>query len=256
MKSRATDGRRTLETNLDLVERALRWTSRRHRLAPEDAEELRSIVFLKLIEDDYAVLRKFRGESRLGTYLTTVVQRQALDYLNAKWGKWRPSRAARRMGDVALRLETLIARDGRTPDEAIETLRAEARPAPSRAKLERIVSRLPARRPRRLEPLDAAGRLASDERTDAAVERQEDARLLGRARARLADLLATLPDEDRRILELRYEEGLKVSQIAARLELEQRPLYRRIERCLGALRRDLEAEGVTRRLVAEASPGL
>ena len=44
---------------------------------------------------------------------------------------------------------------------------------------------------------------------------------------RQAALIAALPREDRRILALRFEEGMKIRQIAAVLYLEPRRLYRR-----------------------------
>jgi RNA polymerase sigma-70 factor (ECF subfamily) len=45
------------------------------RLAPEDREDLCAEVFLNIIKDDFAILRHFRGESSLPTYLTVVTRR-------------------------------------------------------------------------------------------------------------------------------------------------------------------------------------
>ena len=78
---------------------------------------------LRFIENDYAAIRKFRGESSLGTYLTVVVAMLVRDYRVQRWGRWRPSAAARRLGDVAVRLETLVRRNGQAVHEAAETLR-------------------------------------------------------------------------------------------------------------------------------------
>lgn len=44
-------------------------------LNDEDREDLVSEVFLALIHDDFAVLRRFRGESSLATYLTVIARR-------------------------------------------------------------------------------------------------------------------------------------------------------------------------------------
>lgn len=43
--------------------------------SPEDVEELASEVFLALVDRDLAILRHFRGESSLATYLTVVARR-------------------------------------------------------------------------------------------------------------------------------------------------------------------------------------
>jgi len=43
--------------------------------APADVEDMAEDVFLAIISDDFAVLRRFRGESSLATYLTVVARR-------------------------------------------------------------------------------------------------------------------------------------------------------------------------------------
>lgn len=45
------------------------------RLANEDREDLCAEVFLNILKGDFAVLRNFRGESSLATYLTVVARR-------------------------------------------------------------------------------------------------------------------------------------------------------------------------------------
>ena len=51
------------------------------RLNPQDAEDLVSEVFLEVIKNDYAVLRRFRGQSSLATYLTVVARRVVVNTL-------------------------------------------------------------------------------------------------------------------------------------------------------------------------------
>ncbi|HEX6463374.1 MAG TPA: hypothetical protein VFZ98_02925, partial [Vicinamibacterales bacterium] len=105
-------------TNLPTIEALVQTVARQQRMSWAEAEEFASIVRLRLIENDYAILRKFRGGSSLRTYLTVVIARQALDYRDTCWGRWRPSRAARRLGRTAVTLEKLIVRDGFTLDDA------------------------------------------------------------------------------------------------------------------------------------------
>lgn len=45
------------------------------RLTPEDREDLVSEVFLSIVKNDFAILRHFREESSLATYLTVVARR-------------------------------------------------------------------------------------------------------------------------------------------------------------------------------------
>jgi RNA polymerase sigma-70 factor (ECF subfamily) len=55
--------------------------SRSIRLAAPDREDLVAEVFLNIVKDDMAVLRRFRGESSLATYLTVVARRVAVHAL-------------------------------------------------------------------------------------------------------------------------------------------------------------------------------
>jgi RNA polymerase sigma-70 factor (ECF subfamily) len=47
-------------------------------LKPEDVEDVAAQVFVALVQDDYKVLRQFRGRSALPTYLTVIARRVAV----------------------------------------------------------------------------------------------------------------------------------------------------------------------------------
>ncbi len=49
--------------------------TRSRRLSAEDREDLIAQVFLAIVRDNLALLRQFRGESSLATYLTVVARR-------------------------------------------------------------------------------------------------------------------------------------------------------------------------------------
>jgi RNA polymerase sigma-70 factor, ECF subfamily len=68
--------------------------ARSMRLATEDREDLAGDVFLTLVKDDFAVLRHFRGESSLATYLTVVTRRVVVHQLLKH-------KSASRLSDVA-----------------------------------------------------------------------------------------------------------------------------------------------------------
>ena len=84
------DYKRLVVDNLPLVDSVVRTIARRHGLSADQQDELGSSVKLKLVENDYEVLRKFEGRSSMRTYLTAVVQRHFLDSRTALWGRWRP----------------------------------------------------------------------------------------------------------------------------------------------------------------------
>ncbi len=106
------DYQKLLLQHLDIVDRVLKYVARRHHLSAAETDEFASLVHFRLVDRNFAILRKFQGRSHLATYLTTVVERLYLDFCIARWGKWRPSAAARRLGQVAEMLERFLGRDG------------------------------------------------------------------------------------------------------------------------------------------------
>src|SRR4051812_18706679 len=96
------------ESSLDVIARICRAQARRYRLSEDDAEELTAAVRLRLLADDYAVLKKYAGRGSLKAYLEVVIRRTFLDRRIAEFGKWRPSTAAKRIGRVAVLLEQLV----------------------------------------------------------------------------------------------------------------------------------------------------
>lgn len=232
------------EANLPLIRDLLRRQCARHRLSREDGEDFSSYAMLRILEDDYAVLRRFAGRSTLRTYLTTVTCRLLLDYRNQQWGKWHASARAKCLGGTAVRLETLIQRDGCSPQEAVARLLDASDESISPEALIRLVDSIPQRLRRRFEGPERLIGMPAAERADDRLLRAERATRAKQLRAALHRALQTLSREDRLILEMRFRDGITVRQIASTLQLESRLLYRRIERCLRRLRPCLE-EGLS-----------
>lgn len=241
------DAEELLTANLALIERAIAFACRRHQLLPEDAEEFASIVKLRLVENDYAILRAHEGRSKLSTYLGVVVQRMALDYRIHEWGKWHDSAEAKRLGPLAVELERHLHRDGRTLGEALALL-APRHEGVTTESLAALAGRLPQRAPRMREvALDDASPVASPPAEDAeahllAGERRE---IADRVSALMNDSIESLPEEERLLLQLRFQEGMTVAQIARATHEDQKQLYRRIERCMRDIRRGLEETGIS-----------
>jgi hypothetical protein len=59
------DYERLVVENLPLVDSVVRLIARRHRLSADEGDELAGAIRLKLVENDYQVLRKFEGRSQL-----------------------------------------------------------------------------------------------------------------------------------------------------------------------------------------------
>ena len=235
---------------LPTIDRIAAFVCRRNGLSGAEAEDFRSLVRLKLIENDYDALRRFRGLSTLRTYLAVVIQRRFLDYRISEWGKWRPSAEARRLGPAAIELDRLTGRDGLSAEEAIETILTRKGDAPPREELARLASRLPVRAGRRFVGDENAESLPSGQDLEGEVLGRELAALGSTAASALRKAVDDLPARDRLILKMRFEDSFTVAEIAATLHLEPKPLYRRLEAILGSLKRRLSEAGLTRDEVA------
>jgi RNA polymerase sigma factor for flagellar operon FliA len=249
--SERRDPQALLLDNLPRIERVAASLPRRDGLVGADVEDFVSWVRLKLIEDDYKVLRKFRGESSVTTYLTVVIAMMYREHRVARWGRWRPSATARRMGPLAVRLETLVHRDGRRLDEAAEILHSSGETELGTRDLMAMLAKLPTRSPTRpveVGPAPLASAAASGGADDLVVQ-DEIGQERSKADMALSGALKDLPAEDRLILQMRFWEGMSVADIGRGLGLPQKPLYRRIDRALGELRGRLEAMGVSAGLV-------
>jgi RNA polymerase sigma factor (sigma-70 family) len=238
--------------NLKLVERIVAWACRTHYCRGEEAEEFAARVKVKLIEDDYAVLRKYSGKSTLKTYLSAVVLNYFHDYRNHLWGKWRPSAEAARLGEVAVKLEEIVWRDGRSYDEACETLRINYKLGVSQAELDRIIARLPQKPPRRLVGEDELrDHPAREGRPEGQILEQEQRASRRRVGQALEEALASLPDDDLLVIRLCILKGKKIADVARSLGLDEKALYRRKDRILARLRQSLSERGVTWPQVAD-----
>lgn len=90
---------------LSLVYHAIHYTAhqRSARLAPEDIEDIAAEVLLQIVADDYKVLRQFKGQANLATYLTVIARRISVHEMNRR----QAVRDAIRKGDVKAPIEPL-----------------------------------------------------------------------------------------------------------------------------------------------------
>ena len=233
-----------LLAHLDDVNRVVNTVAFTHRLSASEREELASLVRVKLVDNDYDVIRRFEGRSSFRSYLTVVVQRVLLDWRSQRWGKWRTSAAARRLGPVAVRLEALLYRDGRRLDDAIEVLR-EMKIVESLDEITAFARQLRPRVGRREVSEDMARDVAVSGAVEDRVLDGEAAEMARRAEEAMAAVLEELAPRAAVVLKMHFLEGCPIAEIARLLDTPQKPLYREVERILAALRRSLQAAGLS-----------
>lgn len=238
---------------LPQIERVLGAINRRYALDAEEAEDFAAWAQVKLIEDDYRRIGAFEQRSKITTYLRAVLANLFRDYRIEKWGKYRVSKAATRLGPAAVALDRLIRRDRRSEYEAIQIVLARSDVEEDEETLESMVRALPARNERheQAEPEEFFTRTPALGQADDTLFSQERREQAAPVLTALRQAVAELPATARLILNLRFFEGLQVVEIARQLEREAKPLYREIDGLLRQLRSSLLARGIEASVIQE-----
>ncbi len=233
--------------NLAAIDRATASVCRVLGFRGDDADEFASWAKARLWDDDYALLRKWRRESALTTYLAVVLVNLGREFRVKRWGRWRPSAAALRAGTVAVSLERLVYRDGMRLDEAGTVLRARGETSATDRELGVLLASLPRRTPTRV--VDDGGAAADaipgdDAADDATLDAEQDAERRY-VYGQLATAIASLASQEQIVIKASVLGGRSLADVARALGVEQKPLYRVREAALRTLARHLEAHGVT-----------
>jgi RNA polymerase sigma factor (sigma-70 family) len=239
------DHRQWLEELFPIVKRIVAIVARRFHLSSADAEDLVSTTMIKLADRDYHALRQFEGRSTIETFLTVIVDRACQDHVDKARGRYRSTVGARRLGEIAVWLEMYMKRDHMPFKEACAVLRAKHGVTLSDFELEQLAEQLPTRFRRRIEGEAALAGLVSLDSADALILEHERAMLVARAEAIIARTLATWPTEDAIIFRMRCSDGRQVADIARARQLEQKPLYRRIDELRARMCKALQDAGLT-----------
>jgi RNA polymerase sigma factor (sigma-70 family) len=234
-----------LAENVDLIDRITHGVCRRSGVASSDIDDVASAVKLALVENDYAILRRFQGRSSLATYLAVIVQRLLANQRERTHGRWRASPEAQRLGAPAVLIEDVVGRQRRSIEEAMPMIRA-VDPTMTAGDAAAIAARLPLRAPRPREvPLpEDDGSLPAADRADTAALDGEMRALSQRAATLLRKTMDGWPANDRLLVRLRFESSLTIADIARLMGVAQRPLYRRLETLLSSLREVLLSAGI------------
>lgn len=231
--------------HMGTIEKIAAHVGRRHGLRHDDVAEFVAEARFRLLADDYAIIRKFERRSSFSTFLTTVITRFFYQLRVEEWGKWRPSAEAKRLGLRAVALEQLITRDGHSYTEAAQILLSRSGAGYTTTELAAIWSRLPARQPRpMIVPEETSSETAAPSRADDPLLARERERTACTAARVIDGVLRSFAAEDQLILRLRFWEACKVPAIAERLRLDQKKVYKRLDKLFAALRRALTEAGV------------
>jgi RNA polymerase sigma factor (sigma-70 family) len=235
--------------HLPAIDRIAGLLARRRGLTGADQEDFVAHVRARFVESGYLPFARYRGESSMATYLSVVIASWVQDYVIARDGRWRPSAAASRAGPVAVLLERLMHKSGCTRQEAVTRVLAGGDQPYSESELQRLAASLPTRtplRPTMVADTAAESVAAASVDADGPLTAEEHEVALGHAQRILDDAMRSLAAEDRLMVGMRFLDGHSVADIARAMRVDQKPLYRRLERTLASLRRTLESAGLNR----------
>lgn len=245
------DYQRLLLDHLDLINQIVRTVGRRRHLSATEREDFGSFVHLRLVDDNYAILRKFQNRSTLWTYLAAVIERMSLDFCAEKWGRWRPSAMAERLGPVAVVLERLVNRDSHTLEEAIEILTTNHDVGLTEGELRKIWEQVPVRLRNIEVGEEAAHELTGDETSEDAIDDADRRRNIDRLQQSLATAFAQIADQDRVLIALRFDQDLPMVEIAKLTGSSVPTLHRRLDKSVKQLRLALSHAGFDPREVVK-----
>ena len=233
------DFERLLQDHLELIDRIIAPLGRRHRLTREECQDFRSVVMIKLIDNDYQVLRTWCGKSSLGGYLKVVIHHEYSDYRNHELGKWRAPADVRRRGPLAQKLYKMLDRDGMTVDAACTMF-----PPEDHEEVRRLADQLQSRAKRTFVGDEQLDQLQdSDLSPEELVIARERAIAFEKLTRSLSQAVAALPKEDRVLVQLRMEEGVKLANLARLEGLDARQFYARWNSIVVHLGKVLAADG-------------
>jgi RNA polymerase sigma factor (sigma-70 family) len=245
------DYQRLLIDHLDLIRQIVRTTGRRRHLSATEREDFASFVNLRLVEDNYAILRKFQNRSKLRTYLIVVIDRLSLDFCAEAWGRWRHSAKAEKLGHVAVLLERLVARDGYSIEEAMEIARTHHDVELSFAAMRRLWDQLPLRMRTTEVGEEAAAGISTHESSDVTVEDAERRARVAQVQQVLRSAFEQIAAQDRVVIALSFDEELPIVEIAKLTGISVPTLHRRLNKSLKQLRASLTRSGLDRRDIAD-----
>ena len=241
----------------------------------EIAEEAALSVIDALAKNDWAALKKYRGEADFAAFLRAVAVAELENFARARFGRRRPPLWVRRLGGMWEKLYTALCRERAPFAEATEFVRVSIGRAVA-AEVEAAAWQLLARIPDcgmvvEEVPLDDASELAvaAPSSPDRDSERRERETALAtvfqllvggaphgdkpdgldRLQGALRTMNIRVSSEERLFLKMCYQDGLPVAKAGRLLGMGRFQAAARMRRLLERLRREFERAGLYREIL-------
>ncbi len=233
------------------------------------AEEASTYVINRLTENDWAVLRKFQGQSKPATYLYTVVGNFLEEFSRARFGRPRPPEWVKREGDTWVQIWRAVCLERHDIESIIDRFSGEHQFTPTAVR--KIAKTIKARALAQVQGLRefSMSRVGAEEESvmeEDLVDAQTPDRVLARAHYdQLLSLVAGVFDitqttkskcsmrgalavlgvspQEAEALSLVYQEGHKRNAVAHKMGVAAHVPGRMINKAMVNLRRAVEARG-------------
>jgi len=224
--------------------------------------ELSNLILDKLRENNYKILKNFKGKSKLSTYLTVIIANQIVDTIRKKRGRSREKERAKPFGPLGTQIIQRILIEGCTIDQLYQELKSQNNLTYSIEKFEKIVEKIKGNPSKSTfsvssenNPFLQKGHQDQESGELIVVDPKnnpEENTIQKQKREKISEVLdfiiGELNGEERLILRMRFptqgEETPKdINSIAQLLAISQKAAYKRISRILKKCRQILIQRG-------------
>ena len=236
------------ESNLSITDEIIKKYCYRHNVGGDEADECNSYVYEKIIDNDYQQIREFKGKSSYETYMSTVIFRILIDRMRSS-GRWRPSQKALKIGKEAVILEELVFRKKYSFEQAYNILTTNHNISIERERAYEIITLLQRKRltsalPRDVELTDDV----SDKKVtlpDEAAINKETSKIKGQLDYIVTDLRNLLSNEERLLLRMRFEDNIKISEIARVLKKDRDYIDKKLKAILTKFKDEILSRNIS-----------
>lgn len=221
-----------------------------------EALELNNTVLDKLREKNFRVLRKFKGNARVTTYITAIISNQAVDLIRRKKGRARKKERAKKIGDLGLKIYEMVLVEGMDTSTAYGELKNKFGFKGTLEDMETSVKKIKGKgKPAGEQPFKAGIRnletgevIVADPRKnpeELTIEAQREEKL----KEIINEVVSQLSGEERLILRMRFpvsedEAPKDIDRISGLLGISKKAVYHRVSRVLKKCREMIVNHGV------------
>ncbi|MBF0287239.1 MAG: sigma-70 family RNA polymerase sigma factor [SAR324 cluster bacterium] len=225
------------------LQKVIMSTCARHRVFHQEAEEFISHIHFRLVDKNYAILRAYDGRSSFQTYLYTVVSRLFIDKFRSINGRWRPSKNAEKLGEVAVKFEELVHKERYTAEEAYHILTINHNLQLSREKWEKMIAHLKRTPKLHITSHDEVQDFAEETTPESVITAAIKKAAAEKIKSTLEGLIKELEEDDQLMLKMKFFSGHSIKQISIVLGRNRNYISKRLQSLLIQMKDNLLSQG-------------